>query len=324
VPVALRRVVERCLAKPPERRFQSGRELAEALAQILTELDEEARDKLKPRIVPLRVKWAAMMAVIVAVVMAIAATAIAQRQKAALLSQVTDYGASLTRFIAAQNASAALSEDWPGVAVAIQEMMKTGDFRSITVIDRAGIVRAAADPALVDHPYAPPTGQPLGKREGGVVLSRYAVAGAPVLGFEAPITFAGRYVGRVALELAEGPLVQVARLSMGLMALLVVVTVLAVAIAMYFVANWFARPIRLVNQAMGEIAKGRFDYRIAEQRKDEFGLLFAGFDRMAQALQDRQPGGPKAGPPTPTPLRMATALDDLATPVPPEDRGPSP
>jgi serine/threonine-protein kinase len=323
VPVALRRVVERCLAKPPERRFQSGRELSEALTQVLTELDEDARNKLKPRIVPLRVKWAAMMAVIVAVVMALAATVITQRQNAALLKQVTDYGASLARFIAAQNASAALSEDWPGVEVAIQEMMKTGDFRSITVIDRGSVVRAAADQALIDRPYAPSAAaQPLGRRDGGVMVSRYAVDGEPVLGFEAPITFAGRNVGRVALGLAEGPLAHVARLSMGLMAALVVVTVLAVAIAMYFVANWFARPIKLVNQAMGEIAKGRFDYRIAEHRKDEFGLLYAGFDRMAQALQDRQPGGLRGGPPTPTPVRVATAPDDPATPMPLDDRGP--
>src|SRR5262249_41801383 len=98
----------------------------------------------------------------------------------------------------------------------------------------------------------------------------------------------------------------------------------AVAIAMYFVANWFARPIKLVNQAMGEIAKGRFDYRIGQTRKDEFGLLYAGFDRMAQALQDRQPGGPKGGPPTPTPtpLRRASAPDPPATPPPaPHDDG---
>jgi serine/threonine-protein kinase len=245
---------------------------------------------------------------------------ITQRQNAALLKQVTDYGASLARFIAAQNASAALSEDWPGVEVAIQEMMKTGDFQSITIIDRGSVVRAAADPALIDRPYAPSAAAaPLGKREGGVMVSRYAVDGEPVLGFEAPITFAGRNVGRVALGLAEGQLANVARLSMGLMAALVVVTVLAVAIAMYFVANWFARPIKLVNQAMGEIAKGRFDHRIAEKRNDEFGLLYAGFDRMAQALQDRQPGGPRGGPPTPTPVRVATAPDDPSTPMPLDD-----
>jgi nitrogen fixation/metabolism regulation signal transduction histidine kinase len=40
------------------------------------------------------------------------------------------------------------------------------------------------------------------------------------------------------------------------MVVLAVVTVLAVAIAMYFVANWFAKPIRLLGESMAEIGKG--------------------------------------------------------------------
>ncbi len=302
VPHALRRIVERCLAKPRDRRFQTGRELSDALTRVLAELDEAARRGERPRIVPLRVKWAATMALVVAVVMAVSATVITQRQYGAMMKQVTDYGASLARFIAAQNAVAALSEDWPVVEVAVQEMMKTGDFRSIAVVDRAGVVRAAGDPARVGQHYAPPTAEPLGSREGGVVVSRFTADDDPVLGFDAPITFQGKPVGRVALGLPERPLVHVARLSMGLMAVLVLVTVLAVAIAMYFVANWFARPIKLVSDAMGEIAKGRFDHRIAETRNDEFGLLFAAFDGMAQALHEGR-SGPANTSGMPTPVR---------------------
>jgi serine/threonine-protein kinase len=111
------------------------------------------------------------------------------------------------------------------------------------------------------------------------------------------VLFQGVEVGRVALGIPEGPVTKVARLSIVLMIVLAVVTVLAVAIAMYFVANWFAKPIRTVSEAMGEIAKGRFDHRIAEPRKDEFGQLFAAFDGMAQALQQRYPEPPS--PPTP-------------------------
>ncbi|MCW7539776.1 protein kinase [Aquabacterium sp. A7-Y] len=290
LPHALRRVVERCLAKAPERRFQTGKELAEALARVLTDLDASARDKDRPRIVPLRVKWAAMMALIVAVVMALTATVITQRQYAAMMSQVTDYGAALTRFIAAQNAVSALSEDWVAVEVAVQEVMKTRAIDSVTVIDREGIVRAAARPEAVGKAYQAPAAQRLDEREGGITVSRYLVNDETLLSFEAPITFRGKQVGRVALGLPERPLAQVARLSMILMVVLVVVTVLAVAVAMYFVANWFAQPIKLVTEAMGEIARGRFDHRIREQRKDEFGHLFAAFDQMAQALQDRHPG----------------------------------
>jgi serine/threonine-protein kinase len=133
------------------------------------------------------------------------------------------------------------------------------------------------------------------------------VRGEPVLAFETPITFQGKGVGRVALGLAERPLVHVARLSLGLMAALVVVTVLAVAVAMYFVADWLAKPIKLVIDSMAEIGRGHFEHRIAEPRKDEFGLLFAAFDRMAQALQDARGPAVATKVPTPPPTTVSTA-----------------
>ena len=292
VPASLRRIVERCLAKSPDRRFQTGRELSEALSRVLAEIDESARHRARPRIIPLRVKWAATMALVVMVVMGIAAAVITQRQYGAMLEQVMGNGASLARFIAAQNAIAALSEDWPVVDVSVQEMMKTGDFHSITVVDRDNIVRADGDASRVGQAYARPAGQAIGAPGGGVTMWRHAVKGEPVLAFETPITFQGKGVGRVALGLAERPLVHVARLSLGLMAALVVVTVLAVAVAMYFVADWFAKPIKLVIDSMAEIGRGHFEHRIAEPRKDEFGLLYAAFDRMAQALQQAREAGP--------------------------------
>jgi HAMP domain-containing protein len=299
LPASMRRIVERSLAKAPDRRFQTGEELADALGRVLVEVDEAERTRNSARIVPLRVKWAAMMALIVAVVMAVTATIVTQRQYAAMVEQMIDSGAALARFIAAQDAVAALSEDWVAVDVSLQEIMKTGDFQSITVIDRDGVVRASSQPErVVGQPYKAPAAEPVDTRSGGLPVTRYMAGGEAVLGFEAPITFQSKTVGRVALGLRERPLIQVARLSIALMAALVVVTVLAVAVAMFFVANWFAQPIKLVLESMGEIAKGRFDHRIREQRKDEFGQLYLAFDHMAQALQDRQAG---ANVPTPPP-----------------------
>jgi len=297
VPASLRRIVDRCLAKPPAQRYQSGKELSDALVKVLAELDETARESDKTRIIPLRVKWAVTMGLIVAVVMGITATVITQRQYAAMMAQVSDYGASLARFIAAQNATAALGEEWETVEVAVAEIMKTRNFERITVIDRGGTVRAASQGALVGKPYQPPLGGEARGSVGGATATRYDAGGESVLGFEVPVLFQGIEVGRVALGILEAPVTRVARLSIMLMIVLAVVTVLAVAIAMYFVANWFAKPIRTVSEAMTEIAKGRFDHRIAEHRKDEFGELFAAVDGMAHALQQRYPEPPS--PPTP-------------------------
>jgi len=279
VPASLRRVVDRCLAKQPAQRFQSGSELAEALLKVQAELDEAERERNTPRIVPLRVKWAAMMALLVAVVMGITTFVVTQRQTAALVGQASDYGASLARFIAAQNAAAVLGDEWEAVDVAVQEIMKTGNFERVSVVDLAGQVRVSTMPALVGQPHRP-------------AGARYEAQGQGVLNFESPVLFQGKRVGLVALGIPQAPLTAVARLSATLMLVLLLVTVAAVALAMYFVANWFARPIRLVRESMREIARGRFDHRIAERRNDEFGQLFDDFDAMAQALQRRDPAPP--------------------------------
>ncbi|HET7795836.1 MAG TPA: protein kinase [Rhizobacter sp.] len=297
IPQEMRRIVERCLAKSPDRRFQTGRELADAMIRLQRDLEDEAREKGRSKIMPLRVKWALMMGAIVFVVMAITGTVVNKQQTAAMMSQVTDYGASLSRFIAAQNAVSALADEWVAVDVSVQEIMKTRDFTDITIIDRSGLVRASSQAAWVGQPYKPRSGEVLGKRAGDVTVTRYVDGADTVLGFEAPMTFQGKAVGRVALGIPEKPLAYVARLSLTLMVVLVLVTVIAVALAMYFLANWFARPIKTLTQSMSEIAQGRLDHRIAEERKDEFGLLFKSFDGMAQALQHRYM--PAARPPTP-------------------------
>jgi len=314
VPAALRRIVDRCLAKAPAQRFSTGKELADALVKVLAELDEAARDKDKPRIVPLRIKWALAMAAIIALVMGITATIVTQRQYAALMGQATEYGASLARFIARQNADSALAEEWEVVDVALQEMMKTGNFERIVVIDKAGVVRASSMPAQLGQPYKPAGTESLGKLAGDTAAMRYHVNNESVLGFESPVKFQDLQVGRVALGIPEKPLTQVATLSITLMAILALVTVAAVAVAMYFLADWFAKPIRLVSESLGEIAKGNFTHRIAETRKDEFGQLYVDFDAMAQALQALQ----ARAAPAPAPAASAAVAPEAMPDAPPE------
>jgi HAMP domain-containing protein len=286
-PVALQRIVARCLEKQVEARYQTGGELALALRQVLREMDGEANRPEEPARVPLRLKWAVVMAAFVLVVMSLTGAFIHQQQNAAMMTQVADYGASLGRIIAAESAASALSDEWPAIEVSVQEFMKTGDFANIHVMDSNGIVKASSVEALVDKPYAPTTGEALGSVRGGVKVRRYSQNDENVLGFLAPITFQGKSVGLVDMGIAERPLVSVARRSLMLMGILVLVTVLAVAIAMYYITNWFTGPIKMLRRSMRELEQGKFEHRITEERKDEYGLLYLGFNNMADAMQRR-------------------------------------
>jgi serine/threonine-protein kinase len=286
VPPPLRRVVERCLSKKPERRFQNGRELQDALIRVLRELDEEAKEKTD-RIVPLRVKWTLLITSIVAVTMIATASVVIQRQYAAMMNQVMDYGASLARFMATEIAVPVLSDEWIAVDVFAREILKTQDFQEITVVDYRGNVRVSNDASLVDKPYAAAGTVVDSGKKGVVVRSRQAASGT-IIDFEAPITFQTKEIGRVHLGIPEAPLSSVARLSILMMVILVLITVAAVCAATYVLANRFSKPMKLLRESMHEIGKGRFDHRIAERRKDEFGELFQSFDDMAQQLQQRE------------------------------------
>ena len=316
VPPSLRRVVERCLSKQPDRRYQNGLELANALIQVIREIDDSASARQRPRIVSVRVKWTALMSLVVAAVMAVTATVVTKYQYAAMIGQVVDYGASLSRFIASQSAVPMLSEDWVSLDVFVQAVMKGQNFHAITVIDRQGVVRAASDAAMAGQAYGKPAGESLGARAGGVGVQRIVVKEEDVLEFESPITFQGKEIGRVALDIPEKPLAHVARLSLVMMALLVISTIAAVALATFLIANWFAKPIKLLRESMAEIGKGRFDHRIGERRNDEFGLLYQAFDDMAQALQ--QNAAPPASAAEPEP----SAAAQTAAPARPEGGAP--
>ena len=288
IPPALRRIIDRCLKKQPEKRFQSGLELVDALVRVMRDLDEAANKKSRRRIVPLQVKWTLIMAVVVAVTMAVTGTVVSRMQYAALKEQVLDYGSSLVKFMATETAVPVLTEDWVAIEVFVQEVMRTQDFSNLTVIDHEGIVRVSNVSSAVGQPYRRIAGEPFTTRAKGVVVQSYILPdGAPALDFESPILFQGKEIGRVHLGILQAPLEKVARLSLWMLGLLVLVTVAAVVVTTYMLARRYSKPISLLHDSMDEIGKGHYDYRIAERRNDEFGELYMNFDDMAQALQNR-------------------------------------
>lgn len=286
IPPALRRVIDRCLHKAPENRFQTGRELADALAKVWRDLDAEAGRDGNSRRLPLKVKLALGMAGVVALTMALTSAFVTHRQYQTMLKQAVEQGASLTKLIAAENAAPALSEDWVGIDVFVQEVARTLEVDSISVLDREGVVRVSSSAPLVGRPFTPLQGQAIASGNTGVGVQRLAPEGRdPVFAFQAPITFQSKTVGEVRLEIPEEPLAAAARQSWLLMLLLLGVTAGTVGLATYLLAERYAKPLRLLAESMNEIGRGRIGYRIAEKRKDEFGEVFRVFDAMAERLE---------------------------------------
>jgi serine/threonine-protein kinase len=298
LPLSLRRVIARALKKSPAKRFQTGDEFAQALIGVARELSEDARKKGSGRVIPLSIRWALSMAALVAVTMTLTAMLLYQRQYAAMLGQMTGYGGSLAKLVAVETAVPLLSEDWAAIDVFIQETLSRQDFPYLLVIDHAGIVRGSRDAAQINTRYVAPDARPVAAPGTGVTVQSYRLADRRgVLDFAAPVLFQSKEIGQIHLGLFEGPLNEVANLMLVLLAILTLVTSAAVAGGTYLLAQRLSGPIRVVRNSLKELADGRYDYRIADTRNDEFGELYADFDRTAAALEKRhEPPASGTGP----------------------------
>jgi serine/threonine-protein kinase len=293
LPLSLRRVIERALKKQPDKRFQTGEEFAQALVAVQSELAAETEKKSRKGI-PLALRWALTMAGVVAITMTLTATVLYKQQYAAMMDQVKDYGGSLAKFTATQNAVPLLSEDWAAMDVFVQEALgRQENFSYMNVVDDQNIVRASNVAAEVNQKYVAPQATAVSSKDPGVtVASQRMPDGRQVLDFAAPVLFQGKTIGTVHLGIYEAPLTAVANLVLVLLAILTVVTVAAVAGGTYLLAQRLSVPIRVLKNSLTELANGHLDYRIAETRKDEFGELYGEFDKTAAALEKRYEAPP--------------------------------
>ena len=287
VPLSLRRIVTRCLAKQPEKRFQTGHELVAALDKVKRELDAEGEvdRKGRARSMPLKLRLALVMAALVATTMALTSAYVTHKQYQAMLSQTVDQGASLAKLIATESAVPALSEDWVGIDVFVQDVARTLDLSRLSVVDRSGVVRVSSEANAVSQPAAPMQGETIASRDADVSVVRQKSDGPATFDFETPIRFQGKQIGQVRLALPEEPLAAVARQSWWLLLLLLLVTAATVALATYLLVERYSKPLRVLRESMEEIAEGRFNSRISEQRNDEIGELYRAFDDMAARLE---------------------------------------
>lgn len=306
VPPALRRIIERCLRKQPDKRYQTGKELADGLRKVQRDLDAEADRHGQPRRVPLKLKLALGMAAVVAATMTITSFFVTRQQYATMLDQAIDNGASMTKMIAAESAVPALSDDWVGIDVFVQEIGRSLQLRSVAVSDRANQVRVSTNVADVDGPMPPITGEsiPAGGRGIEVTRTRGPTDNEPEFSFEAPITFQGKSLGKVRMAVSEAPLNAAARQSFLLLGLLMAVTAAAVGLATYLLVERYSKPLQLLRDSLGEIGQGRLGYRIAEKRGDEFGEVFTAFDAMAETLEKSS----RSAPASPTEALPSTTV----------------
>ena len=295
-PVGLQKIVNKLMQKKPSRRFQTGKELADALQRELEALRES--DEEKAAYLPLQVKWTAIMSSIVLVALAISAQLVFLAQSSALKQQAIDSGVSLSKFVAVQAAIPVLSEDWVTLDSFVQDAVGRESFQYLVVSDHAQVVRVSSNAALVDQPRPSYDDGEIIYAQDDVVVTDVG----EVFDFSLPILFNETVVGGVNVGLDTTQLESAFATTQQALGVLVLLVVIAVAAVLYVFNQIIAKNLKLIKSAVQLFGRGQLETRISKQRSDEFGDLFNAFNTMADSLEERVHAGTVSDDPDPDPL----------------------
>lgn len=289
IPQQISRIVSKLLNKDPDNRFQTGKELANALIKALHNTKDDGLVQRTQRIVPIRVKWSLLMASIVSITMLVSIVFGFSKQYSAMTAQMTDYGDSLVNFVAAESAIPIFSEDWVTIELFVKEASARQEFGYLMIIDHLGFVRGSNLSGSLGKRFESAPGIKLVNDPGiSGIFKKVLTGSTEVVDFNAPILFQGKTIGEVHLGLSQASLQNLAELTLYIMVALLVITITVVVVFSYALGKYFSSSITIIRSALEEIISGRYHHRIEKGGNDEFSQLFVTFNQMAKKLQKQQ------------------------------------
>jgi serine/threonine-protein kinase len=326
-PGGLRFIVEKLLAKRPERRFADGAELARALERETKAFEAVQADaSARTRYLPLQVRITLAMVLVTALALVASIGTVLDRQYRAMERMALASGTSIASFVASnaalpsvENAAMPQGErDWMPVQAFIAAAAKDESVRWMTMVDGDGIIRGASDKRLLGRPYHRPVGEAVVHRSGDVTVTDIKLEdGREGFRFVHPILYAGRSFGAIEVSISKAELQTAAATSRNLLYTLGLIVLLVVGGISFTVARLLVQPVRRLKQAMRDATMGDLDFRISHHRKDEFGELFDGFNLFAAAVQERLEAAerPRGGPRPLDETRIGGAPGGSITPI---------
>ncbi|HZK98531.1 MAG TPA: protein kinase [Caulobacteraceae bacterium] len=296
-PKGLQFIVQKLLAKDPDRRFSDGEALAEALRRERKFLDARSGEGREGRRhLPLQIRLALLMTLATAMVLAASTGAVLNAEVGTMRKMALTSGAAITSFVANNAAlqaaeNAALpppSRDWLPVQAFVKAASRDASVRRMTVADTEGVIRASSDSRMIGTRQPGAAKASIIERTANMVVSELPARGGTTdFRFSSPIRYAGRSFGLVAVDLSEAQLAAAARQVQELLIALAAVTLGVVLGSSYLAARLLALPIRRLKGALRDASRGNLDFRISHHRRDEFGELFDEFNRLANAVAQR-------------------------------------
>jgi serine/threonine-protein kinase len=292
-PRGLQHVVEKLMAKQPDKRFSSGAEAAKALRRECdgASLAREGRGPL-----PLQVRLTLLMGAVVGIALLISIATVLDRQYKAMEQMALTSGTTIASFVAnnvalrtAENAGlSAAEQDWAPVQAFVASASRDSGIREIVVVDASGVVRGSTDARRAGRPYrAAGEERSLSEDRDQSITA----TGHSDFRFVRTIRYAGQPFGRVEVVTDHAGLDAAASSSRTLLIGLGIALFLIVLGLSYVIGQSVARPVERLRRALQDAASGHRDFRISHRRTDAFGELFNAYNGLAESL-DRDADGP--------------------------------
>ncbi len=297
-PRGLEFIVKKLLEKRPERRFASGANLLDALTREKGSYGAALVEGRRRRI-PLQMRLTLLACGVTIAVLMAAVSLVVSRQNETMERLAITSGSSIASFVAtnaalhaADNASLPEAEqDWVPVQAFVNSAAADANVTDIMIVDAAGIVRAASDPARIGTLEAGATG-----RHAPKVTTEKGAGDVGIFHFSQPITYAGRDFGYVKLGLHKSNLASASAQMRNMLIALAVLVVALVGCLSYVAARVLILPLRRLKAALRDAAAGNVDFLISHQRADEFGELFDSFNAFASSVQRSETGRMRTEP----------------------------
>ncbi|WP_158078585.1 adenylate/guanylate cyclase domain-containing protein [Microbulbifer mangrovi] len=237
--------------------------------------------RLLPRRVPIAFKLALVMTLLLVLGMASLGLFISDNQNRLIRTQLHDFGSSMALQLAKQASEPILSEN------SLNLRMLTTNLGLDEKILGAGIY-GHDGAALSTTGIQPDLAEPNFQSTSATSLPwfRQATDGSRerMISFIAPATYQGVQVGSVVVTLSASLMDQAAvRARDAIIYATLAMTVLASLLA-YWLSRRLSLPIHHLMEATRAIDRGDLAIRIDQQRNDEIGYLFEGFNNMAAGL----------------------------------------
>lgn len=239
----------------------------------------------------LRFKFALALALFSSALMLTVMGLLEQNIRRSLVRESIEKGVGIARGVAFNAEDPLLTGDDLYLFSALKNASRTTGIRYACIVDRDGLIRAAADVGVVGTPFriADDARQ---IASGDDYRVRQTVWGdTDVLDLEVPVlTVADSPIrlGEIHLGLSEEMISQEVRSMRNRLATLTLAALIAGSLVAYLLAGLLVRPVRSLVAGVKAIGEGNLDQHIDLKRNDELGVLTTAFNEMAASLREKE------------------------------------